>query len=195
MGQLVVQIDSYRGLGRVLSRTPSACAGRQEFFGTADPFADLAWVEYLDEGTGGETERPRVSAPSHTAAATCPWRMGYMHTCPYMPPPAQPCCKDRPQPVALRCSQSVSCLVLFEIVNEDIPPPLTVGRMVAAHWPRAGTVHSRGPSAARRDQAKPQTTVGAACDSSGAGQDQRAKAECQVEDNDDDAQGRRADRL
>ena len=80
--------DSYRGLGRVLSGTPSACAGRQEFFGTADPFADLAWVEYLDEGTGGETERPRVSAPSHTAAATCPCRMGYMHTCPYMPPPA-----------------------------------------------------------------------------------------------------------
>ena len=80
--------DSYSGLGRVLSGTPSACAGRQEFFGTADPFADLAWVEYLDEGTGGETERPRVSAPSHTAAATCPCRMG-LHA--HLPIHATPC--------------------------------------------------------------------------------------------------------
>ena len=75
------------GTGRVLTIGYSLGLRWQEFFGTADPFADLAWVEYLDEGTGGETERPRVSAPSHTAAATCPWRMGYMHTCPYMPPP------------------------------------------------------------------------------------------------------------
>ena len=52
------------GTGRVLTIGYSLGLRWQEFFGTADPFADLAWVEYLDEGTGGETERPHVSAPS-----------------------------------------------------------------------------------------------------------------------------------
>lgn len=72
-------------------------------------------------------------------------------------------------------------------------------RMVAAHslpesWQVPSTVARRARRGAIRQKRK-QTTVGAACDSSGAGQDQRAEAECQVEDNDDDAQGRRADRL